>query len=358
MEAIVERLFSNDLVKKELQHMPILLEMIEDYSNSKPLQGKNLAFSHVIAPNTIVMIATILAAGANLDIYINNGFYHDQRVINHLKDCGLPVYDDFPTTKLYDFSFDCAGYFLDYPTKVGVVEVTKTGILKYKENGLNPYIMIDVDSTKTKLLETFLGNPQGLVIAMRHFISDFDHYIEDKSIAIIGFGKIGRGSARIFREMGNDVTILDISATVIAEAKRLGFHSHLIGEDRELNSKYISTGHYGTITTYFDKSSLNQDMLKINLGVEDEWGDDYTEQELFHSKYKPFNFNMSPPTPSKYIDPILALQILGMVYLVEDHMNLDKDHHIIPKHLDNSIVDKFNQLHNHEGDAIDQYFEI
>ena len=252
---------------------------------------------------------------------------------------------------------DVGGIFSENLPRYGVIEVTRSGVHKYLPKK-DKTVIISADDSKCKLIETFIGNPQSTLLGIRRFIGEPEVILQNKTIAVLGFGKIGRGITRLFSKYCH-VLVCDISENALTKAKELGFDTLKIIDDKKRNYESVNqvdyviscTGFADVVSKYFTK--LNHPTL-INLGNFDEFGSDYIEKEIFMSKDRPFNFNNDPPTANKYIDPILASETLALKFLIEN--KLENGLYPLPKKIDDELVVQFQKYQNESLEDLDLYF--
>ena len=241
--------------------------------------------------------------------------------------------------------------------KFGVIEVTRSGVHKYL-SCKDDIAIISADDSKCKLLETFFGNPQSTLLGIKKFIGEPEIVLKNKILAILGFGKIGRGIARLFRNYCS-VLVCDINDVVLEKANQLGFKTVKITNDKQRNFKSINNVDFVISCTGF-ANSVSQNFNKlthptlINLGNYDEFGYDYSASDVFMSKDRPFNFNNDPPTANRYIDPILASEVEALKYMIEN--NLPKGFYQLPKEIDDGLVQLFLDYNKEDINDIDKYF--
>ncbi|MHA1989770.1 MAG: NAD-binding protein [Candidatus Hodarchaeales archaeon] len=355
----LQLLLIDELVTKQLDLMPIFKDLLQEYQKSLPFKDLRIIIAHVLVPNTIPLIASIMVGGGTI-LVTNSSLANDNATLNLLRSVGVEIRLNYNDATDYDYAVDVGAIFAKYPPKFGVVEVTRSGYHKYANNGTIPTV-INADDSKVKLLETFLGNPESVLRGFAKFLGEPRSYLKGKTLAIIGFGKIGRGIARLFNEYCT-ILVCDIEASVLEKAQRLGFDTVLISEKQEENGKALKnsdilitcTGFPQIITKYFEKVSL-QEKLLINLGAVDEYGSDYSSNDVFMSKDRPFNFNLDPPTENRYIDAILAGQAEGLRYLVSN--KLSQEIHPLPREIDDGLLEKFVGHHNEDISDIYLYFD-
>ncbi|MCE7735677.1 MAG: hypothetical protein GPJ54_12415 [Candidatus Heimdallarchaeota archaeon] len=363
----LEHILAADAIyQRQLITMPIHRTLIEEYRKTKPFEDVNIAVAHVLVPNTLPMIVAMIFGGANITVTNCCPPTQDDFVIRFLNKIGCNVDLELKSANNYDYAIDCGGYFANSLPKIGSVEVTRSGIHKYNEiidksKNFNIQIL-SADDSKCKLIETFIGNPIAVLRGIEIFVNpNIDEYLKEKSVVIMGFGKIGSGLARLFRKY-TGVLVLDINPRVLEKAEALGFETYLITDDTERNSSAVqnyqilmsATGFPNVITTNFIKSKLKFDLC-LNIGAVDEFGDDYNEKEVFMSKDKPFNFNLNPPTDNLYIDPILAAHVDGLRYLIENKFSPGM--HNLPESVDNRIIKLFEKFTDVDISDINLYFD-
>ncbi len=349
-----------EIVKQQLATMPMLNNLISEYIDKKPFDGIKIAMAHVLVANTLPMIIACLAGGAEIRITDTNPPKNDRVVFEFFEKYNITFDHDFKDAKEFDVALDCNAYFRDNPPKIGISEVTRSGIHKFNDIKLG-YPVIDCDNSIVKILETFIGNPLSVEKAFGKYIGDPKKILEKKKVVIMGFGKIGRGLARVFGKYAN-IHILEISQSVVNRARQLGYNADLISSV-ENNDKYLedtkliltATGFPDVISNNFSKDIIMKIDYRINIGAVDEFGKEYSEDEVFMSKYIPFNFNMSPPTANEYIDGILVAQIRGLEILINN--KLDNKVIKLPEELDQSLIDGFEHYNYSIRGIISEYFE-
>jgi len=75
------------------------------------------------------------------------------------------------------------------------------------------------------------------------------------------------------------------------------------------------------------------------------------------SKDRPFNFNLNPPTPNRYIDAILSAQVEGLRYLISEDPLKNKIQPL-PKEIDNFILTQFKKFNDEDINDIYYYFDL
>jgi len=359
LDKVKEVFESSSLFTDVLKDMPIFRELIRKYEQNQPFAGLSIAIAHVIVPNTLPLIYSAIVGGAEIVVTDTIPSVIDPKTLAVLKQAGIPFNSDFVDATDFDFAIDCNAYFINLPPRLGISEVTRSGIHQFETSSLNIPI-VNVDDSDTKKIETFLGNPLAVKEAFGTFVGDPEKLLADKIVVVLGFGKIGRGLARVFSKFSK-VQVMDVDTTVLAKAIDLGFEAQLIGDKAE-NTQYVqeaeliltSTGYPNVVTTHFDKKGITASYL-INVGAVDEFGEDYSEDEILLSKHKPFNFNLVPPTGNAYIDPILAIHLDAIRFMIE----VPHDIGVIPisEEVDERFVKAFENANYNIQDLLGMYFD-
>jgi S-adenosylhomocysteine hydrolase len=347
-----------EIFTKQLKNMPIFNQLVKDYSLEKPFINLNVIIAHVLVSNTLPLIATIKEGGANVTV-IPSSPAINMDVITILKEVGCEVNLNYVSAKNFDYALDVGGIFSSDLPKYGVIEVTRSGVHKYISKK-DKIIIISADDSTCKLIETFIGNPQSTLDGIKKFIGDPEIVLKGKTLAILGFGKIGRGISRLFRNYCN-ILVCDINPDILKKAVNLGFDTFQITKEKKRNFERVNevdfviscTGFANVVSNYFEK--LFNPVL-INLGNFDEFGEDYSAEEVFMSKDRPFNFNNEPPTANRYIDPILASEVEALNFIIKNKNKLENSLYPLPKEIDEKLVNLFLEFNKESISDIQKYF--
>ncbi|MBF0104696.1 MAG: NAD-binding protein [Deltaproteobacteria bacterium] len=359
---VISRLCASVMVQREMVTMPIMRGIADACRRYRPFVGQRVALSHVMVPNTLPLILSLLQGGARL--VVSNCFPPalSKEVLALLRTAGVSVELSYPlVAQAADFVLDCGGSLAGQHKAKGVVEVTRTGYHKYKSYA-DETVIVNIDDSLTKYIEDFFGTSTALIRALNYYLGSAREYLGSRTVAVVGFGKVGRGIASQLKHKARHVVVLDVSEEAVKIARRLGFEAVLISKDVFSNTTGLKsadiviscTGHKGAIGASFDKKGIENKLL-INMGAEDEFGDQYSSSEIFHSKETAINFNLNPPTENMYIDAILAAQIEGLYYLINH--KLAPGLHLLPRSSDRAIVDRFCGIHQVSFSTLRDYFE-
>lgn len=116
-----------------------------------------------------------------------------------------------------DILFDCIGYATQTAIdnnlidniKIGILELTRSGVVKHEEWGKNNTIskpVIPIDNCPVKRLGE---DRYGSGLALLRCLLDLNIYIPGKKIAIVGFGPIGNACAMYLKAINADVYVLE-----------------------------------------------------------------------------------------------------------------------------------------------------
>lgn len=295
------------LASYDPREFPALWALIEAGERDRPLTGVRVLSGFPVWTNVLPQMWAMQSAGADLVVSPDPRVPHDPEVVAELPELGVPVVKPERQGRPFDVVLDCAGIHADVSSTYGYVELTQSGVEPYRRC---PQPVFLVDAGRIKLIENSLGTGDGFVRAMA--AAGFAD-LRDRSIVIIGGGKVGRGIAHRVQQSGAIATIVD---SVSGSDSTFGWIDR---EDRSAVRASLvdawcvvtATGVPEAMSEY--ATELNEgDALLANMGVADEFGERVAEGRVLNAK-KPLNFALPEPTRLRYIDPSLALAIAGIV---------------------------------------------
>lgn len=95
-----------------------------------------------------------------------------------------------------------------------------------------------------------------------------------------------------------------------------------------------------------------ENKILVNLGVYDEFGPSFKEDQVLNNK-KALNFVLKDPTPMKYIDPEFWIHNYAALLL---NNNLSHEVHNIPEDLDKKIIAQWCTYHSFSMETIERWF--
>lgn len=176
-----------------------------------------------------------------------------------------------------NYYLDCAAVLVRKAKKLGildevkgVVELTKTGVDILKRFKVKKAISID-DSTIKGIGENIYGTALGLVDGLLRL----NIYLPEKTIAIVGFGRVGEGCAKILKNLGCRVLVVEKDEMRQFIARMQGFEVidldglvdadvivTCVGEKEVINDKTLDNIKNGAILC---NMSAVKDEIKFNL---------------------------------------------------------------------------------------------
>jgi adenosylhomocysteinase len=227
-----------------------LNQLMSEWKESKPFQGKKILINQHITLFTLTFIHALILGGAEVEVTatpilnIHGKNKKDFDAFTPIEKANVPFYPDgnIPENKknnYYDVIFDCgAGLVNNVIPKLGALELTKTPRSVY--DNIN-YPVIDVDDSKTKEIETHYGTGDGFIRCILQLfkmsakqvhnncivysISPKTLLIENKYV-IFGYGKVGTDIVDELKTAGaamDNIFILDIDKKACEKAKKMGF---------------------------------------------------------------------------------------------------------------------------------------
>lgn len=275
---------------------PALAWQAQAWETTRPLAGISIIDASPVFRNTLTKYLPLLVAGADLTVALSPLLPNDPDTVGVLDRLGIPVIAAHYAAH-FDVVIDCAGVLADCDSRLGYVELTKSGQHVYQ--GWDQTVFL-VDDSEVKLIETVLGTGDGFVRGLAHFGYDD---LTDRTIVVFGGGKVGRGAALGARAAGARVIIVDPDPAVSAPAG-----CELVPEPVDLDDVWCvvsATGVAGALASLTD-ALRDSGAVLANLGAEDEFGPAMPANRVLNGK-APVNFALTEPTQLRFIDPTMAL---------------------------------------------------
>lgn len=310
---MIEKIFAHISEFYVPQDYPALAAELTKWRETRPFAGKRFLDATPPYTNTMVKYLPLLAGGAVLAVGIGKLTPFDPKIPPLLREWGIPVLspgecadDDF------DVIMDCAGMFAGIRTRYGYVELTRSGVYRYR--GIDAPVFF-ADAGRIKLIETTLGTGEGYCRALKHL--GFD--LCKKRLLVFGGGKVGRGIALYSLRAGAEVGIADFAAAKTtlpdgAAAVDADDADAVVSAIRAADFIVSATGIAGALAKYAGEFCRCSAVI-ANMGVADEFGDGVPAERVLNAK-RPLNFVLDEPTHLKYIDPTMALHNAGAAELL------------------------------------------
>ena len=289
---------------------PSLRAQAERFRVTRPFADKTLLDCTPVFANTLLKYVPLLVGGADLTVSVSERIPHDPEIVRFLGEIGISVLcDPADATRPFDVVLDCDGSRADLKPRVGVCELTRSGIYHYAKS---PVPVVLVDDSRIKEIETTLGTGDGFMRAMKKFgHADW----AGRKVVIFGFGKVGRGVAYRCVKEGAAVTVVDRTDAGVPFERLL---SATVVDCRDLDAVraavaacdclVTATGVKGAMKGYGLGPVLRErdGIIVAAIGIEDEWLDELDRGRIVNGG-EAVNFALDEPTLLRYIDPTMAL---------------------------------------------------
>jgi len=373
--------------------MPGLMQIREEYSKLKPLNGARIAGCLHMTIQTAVLIETLVDLGAEVTWSSCNIFSTQDHAAAAIAAAGIPVFawkgmneEEFdwcieqtlffgdekkPLNMILDDGGDLTNLVLDkYPELVekirGLSEETTTGVLRLYERmkkGTLPLPAINVNDSVTKSkFDNKYGCKESAVDAVRRAT---DVMLAGKRVLVAGYGDVGKGTVASFSGAGSIVTVSEIDPICALQAAMDGYEVKRIDSVIEkMDIIVTATGNKDIITgEHFKK--MKDKTIVCNIGhFDNEIDISWLEENFSHQKteIKPqvdlykisssveiivlaegrlVNLGCATGHPSFVMSNSFANQVLAQIELWRNHTNYKNEVYTLPKHLDEKVA----QLH-------------
>ena len=316
------------------QDYPALAKELEEWRRTKPFAGTKLLDATPLYTNTLVKYLPLLAGGAKLSAGIGELTPYDPKLPPLLREWGITVVAPKECADgEFDIIMDCAGMFSSLRPRCGYVELTRSGLYRYR--GVSAPVFF-ADAGKIKLIETTLGTGDGYCRALKQLGYD----LCGKRLLVFGGGKVGRGIALYSKRAGARVYIVDFAPQKLPQLRGVcmldaGNEAEVAEAIREADFVVSATGVEGALAKH--ARVLHESSAVIaNMGVLDEFGSELPADRVLNAK-RPLNFILDEPTHLKYIDPTMALDNAGALEVLAGRVECGVA--TPPAALENEILD-------------------
>ena len=294
----------------ELREYPSLSAQAERFAAARPFAGRALLDCTPVFANTLLKYVSLLKGGAALTVGVCERIPHDPAVVRFLEDAGVPVLrDSADAARTFDVILDCDGSRANLVPRVGVCELTRSGVYHYAQSRF-PVVL--VDDSRIKEIETSVGTGDGFMRAMRKF--GYTNW-KDRKVVVFGCGKVGRGVAYRCTKAGALVTAVDrtdvgirferVRAAAVVDCRDADAVRAAV---KDCDFIVTATGVKGAMQGYGLGPLLREraEIVVAAIGIEDEWLDELDRGRIVNNGVA-VNFALDEPTLLRYIDPTMAL---------------------------------------------------
>jgi len=375
-----------DLAEAE---MPGLMALREEFGDSKPLKGANIAGCLHMTIQTAVLIETLTALGADVTWSSCNIFSTQDHAAAAIAAAGIPVFawkgmneeefdwcieqtlnnfkDGKPLNMILDDGGDLTNMVLDrFPELVkdikGISEETTTGVHRLYERVINgtlpvPAININDSVTKSKFDNKY-GCKESCVDAIRRAT---DVMMAGKVAVVAGYGDVGKGSAASLRGAGCRVIVTEIDPICALQAAMDGFAvKKMKNALKDANIVVTATGNKDIISAEHFKAMKDKTIV-CNIGhfdneIDMAWlngthGDSKVEIKPQVDKYtidgndilvlaegRLVNLGCATGHPSFVMSNSFTNQTLAQLELWQNADKYENKVYMLPKHLDEKVA--------------------
>ena len=309
-ESLIGRINGLLAGRYEFREHPSLSAQAERFAASRPFAGRELLDCTPVFANTLLKYVPLLKGGAELTVGVSERIPHDPAVVRFLEEAGVPVLrDSADAARTFDVILDCDGSRADLVPRVGVCELTRSGVYHYARSRF-PVVL--VDDSRIKEIETSVGTGDGFMRAMKRFgYTDW----AGRRVVVFGCGKVGRGVAYRCTKAGASVTVVDRTDAGIRFER---VHAAAVVDCRDAEAVraavkgcdflVTATGVKGAMKGYGLGPLLREraEIVVAAIGIEDEWLDELDRGRIVNGG-QAVNFALDEPTLLRYIDPTMAL---------------------------------------------------
>jgi len=363
-------------------HMPVLMEIREDFAKAKPLEGLRIGFALHVTKETAVLVETLIAGGAEVAITGCNPLSTQDDIAAALADEGVEVHawrgenkEEYyrNINKVLDtrpqITVDDGGDLVFtihrereelIPEIKGGCEETTTGIIRLKameRDEVLRYPVMDVNNAQTKhFFDNRYGTGQSTLDGILRSTSIL---IAGKTFVVAGYGWCGRGIASKAEGLGANVIVTEVSPVKALEAVMDGFRVMPMEEAARTGDIFVTaTGDVEVLNaTHFELMKNNAVLansghfnVEINIPALEEITvekrnirENVEQYRLRNGKSlyllaegRLVNLAAAEGHPSEVMDMSFANQALAVKYLAEN--KLEPKVHKIPDEIDRRIA--------------------
>ncbi|AEE95543.1 adenosylhomocysteinase [Mahella australiensis] len=376
----------HDKINWVKMYMPLLRDIEQEFTDTKPFEGINIALSIHLEAKTAYLCKVLAAGGANMGISGSNPLSTQDDVAAALVEDGLFVAAHHGATQQQymedlnhildiepDIIIDDGGDLVHLlhsersslqKRVIGGCEETTTGVLRLKareKEGTLAFPMIAVNNAYCKyLFDNRYGTGQSVwdgIMRTTNLI------VAGKNVVVAGYGWCGKGVANKAKGLGANVIVCEVDPIKAIEAVMDGFRVMTMDEAASIGDIFITvTGCKDVIRgEHFQlmKSGVllaNAGHFDVEINIPDLKAVAVEEKELRHNitgyrtadgrwinllaQGRLVNLASGDGHPAEIMDMSFALQALSAQYLVGHKGQMDKRVYDVPAEIDQLVAKK------------------
>ncbi len=255
------------------RQMSVLRLIRERFDQSKPLAGQRIAACLHVTTETVNLMKTLVAGGAEVALCASNPLSTQDAAAAHLVACGIPVFAvhgegkelyyqhinsvlDMKPTITIDDGADLINTLHTTRTELiagikGGMEETTTGVIRLRAmaaDGALRYPVIAVNDANTKhLFDNYYGTGQSSIDGI---LRATNILLAGKNFVVCGYGQCGKGVAARAEGMGARVIVVEVDPLAGLQAVMDGYQVMPIMEAAKIGDVFITvTGDTSVIRT-------------------------------------------------------------------------------------------------------------
>lgn len=345
--------FLSDAWDKPIGDSPFLMEQKIHWQKSKPLQGLRILQCLPITYATLRKTSVLLSGGAEVSLMPYQGFHsiEEEECIEMASRNGVQVFNT-PEKVIgsYEYFLDCNAQLLDLVSSspsCGYIEITKSGIEKYRKKASNLPI-VSIDDSLVKCLETYYGTGEATVRALQ---DRFCISLDRAKVVLFGYGKVGSGVCKHLKKAGAEITIIEKDQGARQRAQEKGYATMLFNKEEALqvislaDGIITATGKKEIMSKMFSKEDrvfFHENKWLANVGADNEFGTHFADHAGLLFGGAPVNFATENPTKMQYLDPIMFLHNEAIIWIKEKRISSGL--HPVPVEIDLHVLNKWKTL--------------
>lgn len=367
------------------EYMPVLKKIEEEFSKTKPLAGKNMVVTIHLEAKTAYMALVLKNAGANVAITGSNPLSTQDDIAAALVDAGVKVYATYDCTdeeyETYisraldiepDLIIDDGGDLVAQlhgerkslaEKVIGGSEETTTGVHRLRsleKAGQLTFPMIAVNDAYCKyLFDNRYGTGQS---SWDGIMRTTNLSIAGKYVVVAGYGWCGKGVAMRAKGLGANVIVTEIDPIKAIEAVFDGFAVMPMDEAAKMGDIFITVTGCADVITKKHFAVMKNGAILSNAGHFDV---EINKVDLEKMSSKPpyesrknimtyvmndgrkinllgegrlVNLACGDGHPTEIMDLSFAMQMLAMIYLMENNGKLENKVYNLPEELSSKVA--------------------
>ena len=366
------------------KHMPVLNRLQAEFAQTRPLEGKTILCCLHLEAKTGYLLQTLLAAGARVVACASNPLSTQDDVVAALVESGITVfaihgespaeYNEFLEKALDcrpDAIIDDGADVISLLHKsrrdqaqniIGGCEETTTGIVRLRSMDTEGALLFPVMAVNDAYMKYLFDNRYGTGQSVWDGINRTTNLIvAGKTVVVAGYGWCGKGVSLRAKGMGAKVIVTEIDPVKANEAIMDGFRVMPMAAAARLGDVFITVtgninvirkehmnvmpdkailanaGHFDVEISKPDLNSLSirQRCLKDNI---EEYVMNDGRRLYLLAEGRLVNLAAGDGHPAEVMDLSFSLQILSLLYVIENRERLGNHVYKVPADIDKQVA--------------------